>query len=154
MPASTVHPLRYGITPTSLKAIAVLRLPFTFSFANRAYRQVYIQFCEIMGVPQHMIDAHEVMFRNMLGSIRGHIYYNLVNWYRLVHMLPGMGHNASFMETMMGVRQGLTPEVASLFDFIKRTTQVFVMAPYHCTCNISLALYAYAGHFETVLEAV
>lgn len=92
--------------------------PFTFSFASRAYRQVYVQFCEVMGVPQTMIEEHDAMFRNMLGSIRGHIYYNLVNWYRLVQMLPGLGSNASFLETMMGVRKSLKPEVAVLFDFM------------------------------------
>ena len=92
--------------------------PFTFSFASHAYRQVYVQFCEVMGVPQQVIEEHEAMFRNMLGSIRGHVYYNLINWYRLVQLLPGMGSNAAFMETMMGVKQSLHPDVASLFDFM------------------------------------
>lgn len=92
--------------------------PLTFSFASNAYRQVYIQFCEVMGVPKSMIDSHESMYRNMLGMIRGRIYYNLINWYRLVLMLPGAGNNKGFMETMMGVRQGLKPEVAKLFEFM------------------------------------
>ncbi|MBU6376302.1 MAG: hypothetical protein KGQ59_09930, partial [Bdellovibrionales bacterium] len=91
--------------------------PLTFSFASSAYRQVYIQFCEILGVPQTAIRARESMFRNMLGLIRGRIYYNLANWYRLVLMLPGASNNKQFMETMMGVRQGLKPEVAREFQF-------------------------------------
>ncbi|NDD91789.1 hypothetical protein EBZ37_06865 [bacterium] len=57
------------------------------------------------------------MFRNMLGLIRGRIYYNLANWYRLVLMLPGASNNKQFMETMMGVRQGLKSEVAASFEF-------------------------------------
>jgi pyruvate,water dikinase len=93
--------------------------PLTFSFASRAYRAVYIQFCEIMGVPQELIDSREEMFRNMLGLIRGRIYYNLINWYRLVLMLPGSASNKGFMETMMGVKQGLKPEVTALFEFVK-----------------------------------
>ncbi len=97
--------------------------PLTFSFASRVYRQVYIQFCEIMGVPQDWIDAREEVFRNMLGLIRGRIYYNLVNWYKLVLLLPGSSSNKSFMETMMGVKQGLkpevAPEVAKLFEFVQ-----------------------------------
>ncbi len=92
--------------------------PLTFSFASRAYRQVYIQFCEVMGVPRSEIDAREEMFRNMLGLLRGRIYYNLVNWYRLVLMLPGSANNKGFMETMMGVKQKLKPEVTQLFDFV------------------------------------
>lgn len=93
--------------------------PLTFSFASRAYRQVYIQFCEIMGIPQRVVDEQEEMFRNMLGLIRGRIYYNLINWYRLVRMLPVGGRSDSFMETMMGVRQSLGPELATLFEGVQ-----------------------------------
>lgn len=92
--------------------------PLTFSFASAAYTQVYIQFCEAMGVPRGVISAHDAMFRNMLGLVRGRIYYNLVNWYRLLLMLPGSANNSAFMETMMGVKKGLDPEVKSLFDFL------------------------------------
>ncbi len=97
--------------------------PLTFSFASRAYRQVYIQFCQVMGVPASLIEEREPMFRNMLGLIRGRVYYNLINWYKLVLMLPGSSSNKGFMETMMGVRQGLRPDVAQqiagLFEFVK-----------------------------------
>ena len=93
--------------------------PLTFSFASRAYHQVYIQFCEIMGVPKHVIDDNADMFRNMLGLIHGHVYYNLINWYRLIRMLPVGGRSDSFMETMMGVRQSLGPELSSLFDEVQ-----------------------------------
>ena len=93
--------------------------PLTFSFASAAYRQVYIQFCEVVGVPPEVITAHEPMFRNMLGLLRGRIYYNLINWYRLVLLVPGSSTNKSFMETMMGVKDKLRPELASIFDFTR-----------------------------------
>ena len=94
--------------------------PLTFSFASSAYRQVYIQFCEVMGVPRELILERESMFRNMLGLLRGRIYYNLINWYRLVLMLPGAGNNKTFMETMMGVKQQLKPELTQVFDAISK----------------------------------
>ncbi len=93
--------------------------PLTFSFASRTYRQVYIQFCQIMGVPESLVQEREEMFRNMLGLLRGRIYYNLINWYKLVLMLPGSSSNKGFMETMMGVKQQLKPELAGLFEFVK-----------------------------------
>lgn len=93
--------------------------PLTFSFASFAYRQVYIQFCEFVGVPKALIESHESTFRNMLTLINGRIYYNLINWYKLVMMLPGSSTNAGFMETMMGVKQNLKPELGKLFDFVK-----------------------------------
>lgn len=91
--------------------------PLTFTFASNAYRQVYIQFCQVIGISDALIQSYQSVFRNMLGLIRGRVYYNLINWYKLVVLLPGAANNKSFMETMMGVRQGLSPEVASLFDF-------------------------------------
>lgn len=94
--------------------------PLTFTFASYAYREVYIQFCKVIGIPQKLIDEYQPVFRNMLGQIRGRIYYNLINWYKLVVLLPGTTNNKEFMETMMGVRQGLSVEAASLFDFANK----------------------------------
>lgn len=87
--------------------------PLTFSFARRAYEGVYRQFCVLMGVPGGKIAEHDDMFRRMLGLIRGRIYYNLLNWYRLLALLPGFTANRGFMEQMMGVREGLPESVAS-----------------------------------------
>ncbi|MEE8169188.1 MAG: PEP/pyruvate-binding domain-containing protein, partial [Phycisphaerae bacterium] len=81
--------------------------PLTFSFARRAYEEVYRQFCRIMRVPRKTIVAHDATFRSMLGLIRGRVYYNLMNWYRLLAVLPGFRANHKFMEQMMGVKQGL-----------------------------------------------
>jgi pyruvate,water dikinase len=93
--------------------------PLTFSFASMAYHQVYIQFLQIMGVPQQVIDAYSGTFRNLLGLIRGRIYYNLVHWYELVLMLPGSSHNKGFMETMMGVKQGMNADLTAIFEQVR-----------------------------------
>lgn len=93
--------------------------PFTFSFASYAYREVYRQFAEMMFVPEAVILENEHRFRNMLGLIRGRIYYNLINWYRLLMILPGAGSNAAFMETMMGVKKKLSSEHQKIFDFVR-----------------------------------
>lgn len=93
--------------------------PLTFSHISRAYRQVYIQFCDVMGVPKELIERHEITFRNMLGLVRGRVYYNLRNWYQMIFLFPFSAKSNNFMETMMGVKQNLKPEVAALFDFTK-----------------------------------
>jgi len=49
----------------------------------------------------------------MLGLIRGRVYYNLYNWYRLVAVLPGYRFNRRFMEQMMGVRESLPEDIAA-----------------------------------------
>jgi phosphohistidine swiveling domain-containing protein len=76
--------------------------PMTFSFIRRAYAIVYNCFCEVMGIPP---KAHQDMFANMLGLFHGQVYYNLLNWYRLVRLFPGFNYNKEFMESMMGVKE-------------------------------------------------
>jgi pyruvate,water dikinase len=99
-----------------VESYAGVTSPLTFSHVSRCYREVYLQFCRLMAVPERVIEENEPTFRNMLGLVRGRIYYNLVNWYRLLSLLPGAGHSRRFMETMMGVKQSLSPELAALFD--------------------------------------
>jgi phosphohistidine swiveling domain-containing protein len=84
--------------------------PLTFSFASEIYEHVYRQFCRMMRVPEREIARHNQTFRNMLGLIRGRLYYNLLNWYRVLALLPGFAVNRRFMEQMMGVREPL-PDV-------------------------------------------
>jgi pyruvate,water dikinase len=82
--------------------------PLTFSFARRAYEGVYRQFCRTLRVPRKTIEKNDSVFRNMIGLIRGQIYYNLLNWYRLLAMLPGYKLNRGFMEQMMGVKERIS----------------------------------------------
>jgi pyruvate,water dikinase len=87
--------------------------PLTFSFAQEVYQHVYRQFCRLMGVPERVITAHDETFQNMLGLVRGRLYYNLLNWYRMLAMLPGYRVNRRFMEQMMGVREALPGPLAT-----------------------------------------
>lgn len=90
-----------------------LTLPLSFSFALRNYKAVYVQFCEVLGVPSHIIKEMDSYLSYMLGNINGRVYYNLFNWYKLVGVLPGFKQNRQFMETMMGVSETLTDEIAN-----------------------------------------
>lgn len=85
--------------------------PLTFSFARHIYEEVYRQFCRIMAVPHEAIAANERVFPRMLGLVRGRVYYNLLNWYRLLALLPGFSTNRRFMEQMMGVKEGIPEEI-------------------------------------------
>ncbi|NBW80871.1 phosphoenolpyruvate synthase [bacterium] len=102
--------------------------PLTFSHVSRCYQEVYYQFCRLMQVPEKVITENESTFRNMLGLMRGRIYYNLANWYRLLYLFPGTAQSKSFMETMMGVKQGLKPEIAALFDFTSQPVEYSLSA--------------------------
>ena len=85
----------------------------TYSFARRAYESVYREFCRLMGVSEAVITANGDTFRAMIGMVEGRIFYDLLNWYRLLAMLPGYTSNRAFMEQMMGVKEALPPGLMS-----------------------------------------
>lgn len=89
-----------------------LTMPLTFGFAHYVYHQVYVQFCEILLVPQSRIKEMDYFLKNMLGLFYGRVYYNLLNWYKLTSILPGYKYNRAFMETMMGTNEALQDEIA------------------------------------------
>ncbi len=78
--------------------------PLTFSFIRRAYFAVYWQFCQTLGLSEKTIIENKHILENMLGLIQGRVYYNLLNWYRLVSLMPGFKYNKRFMEQMMGLQ--------------------------------------------------
>lgn len=87
--------------------------PLTYTFARRAYENVYRQFCLILNVPKDRVAKSDAVFKAMIGFIRGRIYYNLVNWYRVLALLPGFKLNRAFMEQMMGVKEPMPPEIVA-----------------------------------------
>jgi len=91
--------------------------PMTFSFIRRAYTIVYHCFSEVMGIAPDVVRRNLDTFENMLGLVRGRVYYNLLNWYRIVRLFPGFQYNKRFMESMMGVK-----EPAELRDEVKPPT--------------------------------
>lgn len=107
-----------------IESYSGITTPLTFSFARRAYEHVYREFCRLIRVPEAVIESHSAMFSCMLGLIRGRIYYNLYNWYRLVAVLPGYRFNRRFMEQMMGVRQSLPEDIAASQSGLSRVAQL------------------------------
>lgn len=85
--------------------------PLTYSFAVHIYTRVYRAFVALLGVSDATITANISVFANMLGRVDGRVYYNLVNWYRALALLPGFTLNRAYMETMMGVDTPMPVEV-------------------------------------------
>ena len=79
--------------------------PLTFSFAQRAYATVYRQTMRVLGLPAQQIEEHEAVLTQLLGLVKGRIYYNINNWYRGLQLLPSFRQNKADMERMMGLEE-------------------------------------------------
>ncbi|MCP1222932.1 PEP/pyruvate-binding domain-containing protein [Sebaldella sp. S0638] len=108
-----------------------ITLPLTFSFVRSVYSKVYEQFSLLMGVDKKTIRDYLPVFNCMLGYLNSRIYYNLLNWYKLLTLFPGFKANRKFMEQMMGVKEELPEEVeksiketGSIGRFFSRVTLV------------------------------
>jgi rifampicin phosphotransferase len=84
----------------------------TYSFARHVYAHVYRTLLETMRVPPSVITDYRPVLENMLGRIDGRVYYNLLNWYRVLALFPGFAFNRKAMEQMMGVGEPLPDEIA------------------------------------------
>ena len=94
-----------------IESYSGMTTPLTYSFARRAYTSVYRQFLLLLGVGAGSVADHSARLETMIGLLRGRIYYNLSNWYRLLALLPGFTLNRALMEQMMGVNEALPPEL-------------------------------------------
>jgi pyruvate,water dikinase len=78
--------------------------PLTYSFITRSFYGSYKGWIRSVNVPEHTVQALEPVLRNMLGYVNGRVYYNLLNWYRMLMVLPGYEENIRYHEQMIGVK--------------------------------------------------
>lgn len=78
--------------------------PLTFSVAVRAYATVYEQALRVFGVSEKNIRGAQEILQNMLGLVKGRVYYNINNWYRFLAFFPSFSTNKADMERMMGLQ--------------------------------------------------
>ena len=113
--------------------------PLTFSFASRAYATVYRQTMQALGLSAARIQAQEGVVINLLGLVKGRIYYNINNWYRGLQLLPSFRQNKADMERMMG----LDEPVDFVQDRPKTSAEQLAMLP-GLVVNLSRLLWAFS----------
>ena len=79
--------------------------PLTFSFASHGYEMLYRRLAEALGAHPLDLAENDHRFKNMLGLIRGRIYYNLGNWYDLMAFLPGYPTLKRFFSQSIGTSE-------------------------------------------------
>ena len=126
--------------------------PLTYSFAQYAYARVYRTFVRLLGVREGIISRHAALFDNMLGLIDGRVYYNLINWYRMLAMLPGFASNRGHMEVMMGVDEPLPLSIAK--SIVSERPRGFArFREYLCMAKVAFRLAAEAMRINQSIRA-
>ncbi len=75
--------------------------PLTFSFIQFAYSKVYANFFQLVGVNKKIINKEQETLNNLLGYTHGRVYYKILNWYKMIKILPGYSYNKEFFESML-----------------------------------------------------
>lgn len=96
--------------------------PMTFSFARDVYHEVFKEYCRILGVPRAALADMDGWLRNMLGYHNGRVYYNLLNWYKVLRLAPTYRINWRMLEFSIGAQE-------SISDALKRTIDPLAHLP-------------------------
>ncbi|MBC7915627.1 MAG: hypothetical protein H7Y07_16075, partial [Pyrinomonadaceae bacterium] len=120
------------------KCYSGVTTPLTFSFTKRAHATAYRQTMQQLSMPPKTIQKTEDIIDNLLGLVKGRIFYNTNNWYKGLKLLPSFNQNKRDMERLMGFTESLDLEEETTENFLTKCRRMpEVLA------NLSRLLYAF-----------
>ncbi|WP_315724857.1 MULTISPECIES: phosphoenolpyruvate synthase [unclassified Bradyrhizobium] len=122
--------------------------PLTFSFARDVYQQIYLEYARLLGVPRVQLVRMNEWLRHMLGYHNGRVYYDLLNWYRIVRLVPFYSLNRRMLDLAIGVETPLPESVALRLDPLSE-----VRGWRHVLIRIQSAA-RFGWHFTTIARQV
>ena len=133
--------------------------PLTFSYAQRAYDTVYKQTMVALGISETEIQKSAHWRRNLLGIVRGRIYYNINSWYTGLTYLPSFGRNKKDMEEMMGLKDPVDfveDQSFSLWEKLKKIPSMLsnLFRLYWEFRNLPKNVPLFQNHFEEISQKV
>jgi phosphohistidine swiveling domain-containing protein len=93
--------------------------PLTFSIMRRAYEHNLRGLVEEFGLERSDAELSGYVYENLVGSLSGHMYYNLSNWYQMFLLIPGLERAVPAFESAMGFAPTDSLESKSLSTFDK-----------------------------------
>lgn len=84
-----------------------ITLPLTFSFIRKGYEYLFRNAALGFLLFKKDIRPDLHIFKNMIGLINGRVYYNLLNWYRMMSYLPGFQRYRKAWDQMIGITERL-----------------------------------------------
>lgn len=81
-----------------------ISLPLTISFVNSVYSGVFEGVSRRILKNEKELAKHTKVFKNMVGSANGRIYYKISNWYTVIKFLPFSKKIIPIWQEMLGVK--------------------------------------------------
>ena len=79
-------------------------LPLTSSYIRYAYQITYMDLARKSGVSREKIHENQNLFNNLLGFFYGRVYYNMLNWYKMLTLYPGYERNKRNLDIMISTK--------------------------------------------------
>ena len=76
--------------------------PFTWSIVDRFYTYYMTNILRLFGWREHEIKTAEPIVACLTGVQGGRIYYNINNWYEILHFFPAGSHLQKFLDNYIG----------------------------------------------------
>ncbi len=113
VPPSPSPYLRLWDNANIVENFGEITAPLTFSFANHIYGVVYLDYCRVLGVPASQLQKMAPWTRHMLGQFDGRVYYNVLNWYMVLRLVPLPSVQQKVLAATAGIREA-TPEITAM----------------------------------------
>lgn len=89
------------------KSCSGVTTPLTYNFTKRVYALVYRQTLKSLSLSEKALLKNEDIFQNLVGLIKGRLYYNINNWYRGLQLFHSFKQNQAALAQMLGLRDAL-----------------------------------------------
>ena len=98
-----------------------ISLPLTISFVGSIYSGVFEGVSRRILKNERELAKHTTVFKNMVGSANGRIYYKISNWYTVIKFLPFSKKIIPIWQEMLGVKNKKYDSEKVKLSFITRT---------------------------------
>lgn len=83
------------------ESYAGIVLPLTATYARHVYEATYRDLLHASGVSYAKLDRHAEVFRGLVATVRGRMYYRMNHWYLMTAFIPGYRRNKRNFERMI-----------------------------------------------------
>lgn len=98
----TFEPLTYYVDTNLSESYPGVVSPFTASFVQKAYENVFKESAVIMGAKGKRLETLSYHYARLISSVDDHLYYNLEHYYAVLRALPGGEKNIDNWHKMIG----------------------------------------------------